>query len=298
MLLEKPLGITVKASRELIAAAERKGRILATAENIRRGLSARACRWALAEEQMIGEVPAADVQMVYNGQLNFADPKFKWRGVKLLTGGGMIMDSGAHFTDMMLCLFGEPESVYCEMQTRDPAPIQGAPVVGDAVADVEDTWFAVIRFRNGTRVNWTYSRIQPGPELKFGRYYGPNGTMEDLGNGFHAFQSGGRITLKDGTVRGREWLEGEYQKSLSAGDRERLFPGGATDGFSIEVADFVRAVAGGGRVELDGRAGLAAKALCEACYESATAGKFVAYADVLDGKIDAFQKPINEFWKI
>ena len=118
VLLEKPLGITVKASRMLIAAAERKGRILATAENIRRGLSARACRWALSEEQMIGEVPAADVQMVYNGQLNFADPKFKWRGVKLLTGGGQIDATVegqlAHIVEVLVGRSAPAEAAPCD----------------------------------------------------------------------------------------------------------------------------------------------------------------------------------------
>jgi hypothetical protein len=49
---------------------------------------------------------------------------------------------------------------------------------------------------------------------------------------------------------------------------------------------------------MDGEAGLRAKALCEACYESATAGKPVKYADVLEGKIGAYQQAIDDFWRI
>jgi predicted dehydrogenase len=77
-----------------------------------------------------------------------------------------------------------------------------------------------------------------------------------------------------------------------------LFPYGSTDGFAIEVRDFVNAIATGTEPEMDGEAGLRAKALCEACYESATAGKPVKYADVLEGKIGAYQQAIDDFWRI
>ena len=72
----------------------------------------------------------------------------------------------------------------------------------------------------------------------------------------------------------------------------------AADGFAIEVQDFVHAVATGAEPEMDGEAGLRAKALCEACYESATAGRPVKFADVLEGRLDAYQRPIDAFWKL
>jgi len=38
--------------------------------------------------------------------------------------------------------------------------------------------------------------------------------------------------------------------------------------------------------------------VCEAVYESATSGQVVKVDDVLSGKIDTYQAPINEHWKI
>jgi hypothetical protein len=49
---------------------------------------------------------------------------------------------------------------------------------------------------------------------------------------------------------------------------------------------------------MDGRDGLRAKTLCEACYESATLGESVAFDDVLTGEIDAYQQPIDAFWEL
>jgi len=298
VLLEKPLGITMAAGRAIIAAAEKHGRILSTAENIRRGLSARAARWALSEEKMIGDVRHVDVQMISHGQFDYSKPLFKWRGVKLLTGGGMIMDSGAHFTDMMLYLFGEPDTVWAEVRTLEAIAIEDVPVVGRAAADVEDEWLAVLKFRCGTRVLWAYNRVQPGSSLNTGYYYGTRGTMECLGNKFHAFQDGGRIVLDGGAEHSREWIEEQYRASLSADRREALFPWGVTEGIAVEIGEFVRAVRTGAKVEMDGRAGQRAKALSIACYESSLAGEPASYADVLEGRIDAYQRPINEYWGI
>ena len=247
---------------------------------------------------MIGDVRFADVQAVSRAPFDFTQPALKWRGVKLLTGGGMIMDTGAHFTDMILNLFGEPEEVSCWMDTFDPLPISGAPVVGDTHCDVEDTWHAVLTFPSGLRVAWTHSRALPGGTIRHGRYYGSKGLMEDLGWPFHNFEGGGRITLEDGTVRDKEWIEKEYLGSLAPEQKDRLFPFGVTDGFSVEIADFVRAVRTGQHPELDGTAGLKAKALSETCYESATAQAPVRYRDVLDGKIHKFQAPLDAYWKI
>jgi predicted dehydrogenase len=104
--------------------------------------------------------------------------------------------------------------------------------------------------------------------------------------------------LADGTELTSQQIEQAYLDSLDEAEREGLFPYGSTDGFAIEVWDFVQAIVNGTEPEMDGEAGLRAKALCEACYESATTGKPVKYADVLQGTIDAYQQPIDAFWGI
>jgi predicted dehydrogenase len=208
------------------------------------------------------------------------------------------MDSGAHFADMVQVLFGEVDEVWCTMASHDSRIIKDAPVVGDAPADVEDTWHAVIRFKSGLHVTWTYSRSLYGDDVRLGNYYGSKGTMYDLGFVFHPFQGGGEAILADGTKVSSQEIQDEYLASLSEGEKARLFPYGSTDGFAVEVWDFVNAIATGRRPEMDGYEGLRAKALCEACYESATANKAVQFADVLQGKMDAYQAPIDAFWNI
>ena len=298
VLLEKPVGITIRASRRIIETAERRGCILATAENARRNLAARACTWAIKEKHLIGDVSLVLIQSLDNQPFDYDRPAFKWRGLKVLIGGGMILDSGAHFADMMQLLFGDVAEVNCTTWTHDRRLIRDAPVLGDAPADVEDTWHATIRFESGVRVVWTYSRSLHGEPVSVANYYGSAGTMAALGYPFHPFDTGARTVLADGTEISQEQIETEYRASLSDEEEARLFPYGATGGFAVEIWDFVNAVATGGQPEMDGHAGLRAKALCECCYESAVAGAPVRFEDVLSGRIDAYQRPIDEFWQL
>jgi predicted dehydrogenase len=173
-----------------------------------------------------------------------------------------------------------------------------APIVGTVPADVEDTWHATLRFQSGVTVTWTYSRFLYGPELRFANYYGREGTLQDLGFPFHPFQGGGDALLADGTTVSQEAIQTEYLSTLTGEQKDRLFPYGSTDGFAVEVWDFVNAVASGRKPEMDGHDGLRAKALCECCYESAVAGKPVKFVDVIEGRVDAYQKPIDDFWHL
>jgi predicted dehydrogenase len=298
VLLEKPIGITIQATRKIMEAADIAGRILATAENIRRMPGPRACRWALCEAKLIGDVHAIHVNQNAYGPFDFSSPGMKWRGVKLITGGGMIMDSGAHLGDMMVHMFGDPDEVYCRMFTHNPEPFKDLPGFGDGNVDTEDTWQLIMSFKSGVQLNWTYTRIFPGASEASGHYYGTKGTMADSGFVMHPFQNGGSLVESDGTVRPSGWVERQYMDSLSDDEKNHLFPFGATDGFSIEVFDFIRAIRTGQPVEMDGEAGLRAKTLCMACYESAEAGTVVKYDDVLDGSVSAYQDPIDAHWGI
>lgn len=298
VLLEKPLGITIRASKAIIAAAARAQRIVATAENVRRDLSVRAATWAITEARLIGEPVAASVRAFGYDPLPIERPAFQWRALKRLTGGGMIMDSGAHFTDMLLLLFGPVRTVSCTMRTLDDRVVRDAPVVGTTPVDVESFWHADIRFTSGMQVAWSYSNCFRGPPQRDATYYGTAGTIRDLGWPFHPFQGGGTLVTADGRQMDNDQLKAAYLATLDEERKRRLFPFGVTDGFAIEVWDFIDAIAHRRAPEMDGTAGLHAKALCESCYESATLGQPVAYADVLAGKIDAYQRPIDEYWKL
>jgi len=297
VMVEKPMGITIRAGQRILGAAERHRRILATAENIRRTPGSRAAAWAV-HSGLIGKPLSGHAHVITRGLTDYDDPKFKWRGVKLLTGGGMLIDTGVHFTDMMLHLFGEPDDVFCIMRTHDQRIIRGAPLVGDTHADVEDEFFAAVRFHSGMLLTFAWSRVCPGEGRRFGSYYGTHGVLEDKGFPFKPFDRAGELIQANGAKMSLQELQDAHRKALSEEEHSRLFPLGATDGFSVEVWDFVNAITAGRRPDIDGWDGQKAKALSIACYESATLGQPIKYADILNGRVRTYQTPIDEFWKL
>jgi UDP-N-acetyl-2-amino-2-deoxyglucuronate dehydrogenase len=293
VIVEKPFGITIKASRAIIAAAERNGKIAATAENIRRGLSQRTARWLIHDRGLIGRP-----RLFFAQHAGWQDPKsegrWHWRTETLLGGGGMVMDSGAHYCDTLRYLFGDLESAFARVTRLEERPHRKDDrLVPD---EREDTWVATLQFESGLTGVWSWTTAAPGHEFTKVVYYGSEGCLLDHGDVFHGPFSSAEVIGKDGASRPMTALQEEYLASLSEAERNRLFPHGWTEGVVLECYDFLGAIAENRSPEVDGATGMRAKAIAETIYESAAAGQAVRYADVLEGKIDAYQRPINEHW--
>ena len=65
---------------------------------------------------------------------------------------------------------------------------------------------------------------------------------------------------------------------------------------TLECWDFIDACAKRRRPDVDAWDGLKAKAFSETIYESAAAGKAIAYDDVVACKVERYQGPINRKW--
>ena len=81
----------------MIAAAEKR-RILATAE-ISTAIAGLVLVNGLSPRQVGGDVSMVQIANIAYGPTILPTLPSKWRVVKLLVGGGMVLDSGAHFTD-------------------------------------------------------------------------------------------------------------------------------------------------------------------------------------------------------
>ncbi len=279
----------------------RAGTVLATAENTRRSLGSRAAVWAV-RQGLIGEPVHGVVTTAIDAGLDIADPKWAWRNVKLLNGGGSLIDGGAHFADMMLQLFGPLESAACRTHQLREAPLAKVPVLGEVRVDAEDGWIAHLRFASGMEVSWTHATTVPGLELNSAAYFGrgrerwstrAHGSCTPSSRAGWCARARGPSSARSSRAAMRD--------ALSAGGRERLFPFGITDTFAIEVWDFIDAIRSGRAPEIDGAGGLSRPRRCaaEACYESAALGGApVRHQDVLEGRVDAYQRPIDRQWNL
>lgn len=309
VLCEKPLGITVRASRRMAEVADRTGCVLATAVPYRRLIGQRTARWILRESGLIGAPLTFFHQYTRAPRPQPAGPAVPpaptWRQERLMSGGGPVMDSGFHYCDSIRYLLGDVEKVYAELREV------GAGVPRTLAETREDTAFVTLTFKNGVVGMWSWSMAAPGAPLGNVVFYGSEGSLHDTSQPgpsiFHLFWrnpgsgliESGEVTRRDGTTRALEDLERLYLDRLGEEERETLFPRGTMDGFAIEIWDFVEAIRGHrAKPEVDGWEGLQALAICEAAYESAYTGEAVRVDAILSGERRAYQRPIDEHWDL
>ncbi|MBI3911392.1 MAG: Gfo/Idh/MocA family oxidoreductase [Armatimonadetes bacterium] len=305
VLIEKPLGVTIRAARRMIEAAQRTGRTLATAEQVRRWIGPRATRWALQEAGLIGAPRLFFAQNSGGDRHAHPDERrsplpFTWRQDKLTGGGGFIFDGGVHYADVLLYFFGDVETVYAFVGDVNawewPLPDGGTRRIS-----VEDTCVAHLTFADGVVGTWTWTGAAPGRGINYTVYHGSHGSVYSEG----IYPTHPELQWWNGEVVPYEELIRRFLASLGAEERECLFPAAlfpdpaslsGDHGVELEVYDFLEAVRTGRPPELDGFAGLRAQAVVTAFFESHISGQPVRVADVLAGRVDAYQREIDAAW--
>ncbi len=297
--VEKPSGLTVKATKRMIEAANARGVILATAENVRRGPSQRTAWWLLHESGQLGPAQGFCMQRVHHEPAPepAQAPAWVWRADRTLSAGGWVIDSGAHFMDTVRYLFGDVHSVYgC---VRDLMP---HPLVRGGLREFdqrEDFFVAILQFESGAVGQWGRTTVFQGHDWFQCAIYAAHGAIVDpSGDIFHGPRPQARVQVEGKAPRTLQEIYPEFLASLSPERRQRLFPHDFTDGFTLECYDFAQAVATGREVEVTAEIGLKAKAIAFAIYESSLSGQVVRVSDVLDGRVDGYQRWLNEKWGI
>jgi predicted dehydrogenase len=307
VLCEKPIGVTLKAGKLMAEAAQRTGRILSTAVPHRRQPGQRAAHWVFHQSKLIGEPLTFFHYYTRPPERSTSTqpppPRVLWRRDRMMSGGGMTLDSGFHYCDTIRYFFGEVEKVYAEMRELKSGlvvPVQERP---------EDTIVVTFTFKSGLVGVWAWSVAAPGESSVNVTFYGSEGSLQDLTDSrfriFHLFErtpthrESARLVRADGAVYSMEQVERMYRETLTAEEQEQLFPGGADDGFAIEIWEFIDLINGRRRQpEVDAQEGLRSLAIGEAIYESAITGDVIFVDDILSGKRSSFQDPIDAHWGI
>ncbi|MBT4500688.1 MAG: Gfo/Idh/MocA family oxidoreductase, partial [Gemmatimonadetes bacterium] len=115
VLIEKPLGITMRAGKIIMDAAVQAKRVLAVAENYRRSPQERAKNWAIRQGR-IGKPRTFYWQDVGEGL-----GKWGWRNFKLDAGAGWVLDGGVHFADLFRYHLGtQAQQVFAVTRQYEP----------------------------------------------------------------------------------------------------------------------------------------------------------------------------------
>jgi predicted dehydrogenase len=311
VLLEKPFTVTMKTGRALVNAGQKAGKVLALAVPMRRMPGERAANWAINDAHLIGEPRAFFCHDVRPRPAPRPRPaaaaapaagerrpvRENWRADRAMSGGAMVVDSGFHFMDSVRMFFGEVDHVYAELRGFGP---DGANTVREGR---ENTAIVTFTFASGVVGSWTWSAGLTGHAASSLIIYGSAGSLTDTGTHsqyavYHLFMNGGELKTSDDQVITLDELKERYLATLSAEQRDHVFPGGLTDEFAIEMHDFFEAVRNGTQPEVNGEDGLRTLALPLAVYESGYSGQAVAVADVLSGKVHAYQDEIDARWPV
>ncbi len=307
--VEKPLGITVRASQAIIDAAQKAGVVLATSENLRRDPPNRLAR-AVIDADLLGKIHLMIHTAVGGNDQMIITP---WRHLK--EKGAIGLDMGVHYTDIIQYYMGEYQQMFgtgliVEKMRRRPDShgldlesykerYKEMPEVIEATG--EDSVVASYVMDSGAMVQFSYIGGGKGNHAFERSVHGREGAMYAPGD-----RNGNQVVLKlDGReLRGKEIL-GLLPDFRMNEITERLFGEGTVEydlnfpeidakHMAIEFHDFGESILNGSTPEVDGYVGMTAVAAILGAYESAVAGRAVTLNEILSGAVSEYQDEIDE----
>lgn len=138
VVCEKPLEVTTRRVDELIAAARKAGKCLASVLNRRFTPAMDAFQQAVANARF-GRITSASCYIKWFRDQAYYDSA-AWRGTWELDGGGALMNQGIHAIDALLLLAGDVVSVQADTACLAHEGIE-----------VEDIGVAILEFASGAR---------------------------------------------------------------------------------------------------------------------------------------------------
>jgi predicted dehydrogenase len=304
VLSEKPLGVTVRACREMVAAADSSGAVLATAENYRRDGPNRLAR-AVIDSGLLGDIHLM-VETNIGGDAGIIISP--WR--HLIEKGSIALDMGVHYTDIFSYFLGDLDRVCGMSFIAEPGRILGPDMPpGGGVEEIspgvmratgDDSLVAVYETAGGAFIQLSYLPSGPGRKWIQRSLHGRNGSMSVPFD-----RTGGPVVVEIGDRRltgaelraelGGFKLTGVTADFFGPEGTEYDLPFAEVDAatIAIELDNFIRALAERRAPEVSGLGGLLAVAGVWAVAESRERGGFVRIADVADGTISAAQDPVD-----
>lgn len=316
VLIEKPLAMTVAACGAIFDASVSSKAVLSVAENYRRDPTCRLAK-ALLEAGVIG-TPRLVVQHGISGGDRMAISMWRHRREH----GGILIDVGVHFADVLEYLLGRIDVAYAVIRLHEPVRRNPAAIAGrDAIdplnaytqwqrrtpaefeATAEDALYATLTFDSGAIGSVIQDHAGHGARLGERAVFGSSGSMKLPGD-----RSGREITLHlDGgkCITGEELLEqvpgfglDPVTAALFGGDRLWRYelPSAAIDAklLAVEYAELANAIQGGPRPEVDAEQGMRSVACWYALLESGSCGMPVRVQEVIDGSVASYQMEFNE----
>lgn len=274
---EKPMALTLEDARSMEAAARASGLVTQLGYNYASNPAfTHACRLVAGGE--IGRVVQLRGWVDEDYQ---ADPElpWSWRAKIKDAGLGALGDIGCHLISLLTGLAGPLESVVGEMETiHKTRPLPDGS--GRAEVENEDAASALLTFASGVKGTLVASRSAWGRKSRLGfEVHGTEGMViydQERMNELQLYQNHGD-RAKAGFVTILTSPAHEPYGRFCPAPGHQL---GFNDLKVIEAAGLLRAIAGGGRPNIDFTAGLQIETAIHAIARSAREGRRVALAEM------------------
>ena len=176
VLVEKPLALSVADADAMIVACEKAGVRLGVLLQRRAEPLFRQVYEAIRSGD-VGEITMASVCMPYHRPQAYYDTA-AWRGTWEQDGGGVLMNQGIHFVDLLLWLMGD-----------DPVRITARAATLQREIEVEDTVVATLEFSNGALATLSATTTAPPGIRQRVEIYGTAGAIQLEGDAVVRWES-------------------------------------------------------------------------------------------------------------
>ncbi len=315
VMVEKPLGLTVRACNFVRQCVKSSKSVVSVAENFRRDPINRLAK-ALLKAQAIGSPRLMVQQSVSGGDRMVIS---MWRHQK--DQSGVLLDVGVHTMDMAEYLLGEIDEVYSRAKLHErirknpaatgqesgsnPAGVYGrwqSKMPAEFEATAEDAAYTTLGFKNGAVGQFISDHAGHGEPIWRRQIFGSRGSMllpRDRSGVAIILHRDGEQVIEDKSILDLvpDFHLDDITAALFEGNRlwHYGFDFQETDRklIAVEYADFARAIEDHSKPEVDVDQGTRSVAAAYAVLESSAIGLPVRLEDVISGKIDTYQRDIG-----
>ncbi len=294
VMVEKPMGSTVRACKIMLDTAEKTQCVLRVAENFHYDPINRLGK-ELIENDVIGSPRFIIQNSIGGGNSIIVTP---WRHLKRC--GGPILDVGVHYTYITEYLMGEVDSVYAQSRLHEKKRKSDNVEID---ADAEDAVYATLLFNSGATGQYIEDHAGHGQSIWQRIIFGSKGSIS-----MPSDRSGKPIvTVFDGKepINDERILDfvpdfslDKTTATLFGGERiwkyEMPFADIDSKLLAIEYADFAQSIEVGWSPGVDTVKAMRSVALSYAMLESSQIDQPVTMEEIINEEITIYQDEINE----
>jgi len=293
VMVEKPMGLTMRACNIMLDEAKRSGCVFSVAENFHYDPINIVGR-ELIKNEAIGKPRLMLQSGIGGGASIIVTP---WRHYK--KGGGPLLDVGVHYAYVIEYLMGEVESVYAHTRLHEKVRRNAQ---GEIQADAEDAAYATLLFKNDAVGQYAEDHAGHGQGVWQRAIYGSKGSINLPGD-----RSGKPINMiidGKGAVKDEGILElipdyhlNEITAKLFGGERlcHYEIPFAEIDSglLAVEYNDYAESILEGRSPGVDPIMAMRSVGLIYAMLESAKLGRPVTMDEIMNEEVTGYQDEIN-----